>query len=46
MLPVAVEDFSKLNELAENSMIVRQPDKKDSIKQYRIFLLKKHNKSK
>jgi len=43
MVPVAKRDFEKVNEIAENYMIVRHGDKIDEIKAQRKKLLRTHN---
>ena len=43
MVPVAKKDFEKVNEIAENYMIVRHTDKVDEIKAQRKKLLWTHN---
>ena len=40
MVPVAKRDFEKVNEIAENYMIVRHTDKIDEIKNQRKKLLR------
>ena len=39
MIPVAAEDFKKLNEFAEAAMVVRHPEKASEIKEMRRKLL-------
>merc|ERR1739848_721745 len=43
LVPVAKRDFEKVNEIAENYMIVRHADKIDEIKNQRKKLLRQHN---
>merc|ERR1712218_766520 len=43
MLPVAAEDFKKLNEFAEAAMVVRNPEKANEIKEMRRRLIQQHN---
>jgi len=45
LVPVAIEDFKKLNEFAEAAMIVRNPDTAQEIKAARKRLLEEHNPS-
>ena len=39
MIPVAADDFKKMNEFAEAAMIVRNPDRAEEIKETRRRLL-------
>ena len=43
MVPVAADDFKKMNEMAEALMIVRHPEKAEQIKEMRRKLLQEHN---
>ena len=43
MIPVDLDDFKKLNEFAEATLIVRNPDRAEEIKNIRRRLLQKHN---
>lgn len=43
MVPVAADDFKKFNEFAEAAMIVRNPEKKEQIRELRRKLLQEHN---
>ena len=43
MIPVDLDDFKKLNEFAEATLIVRNPDRAEEIKDMRKRLLQEHN---
>ena len=43
MIPVDLDDFKKLNEFAEATLIVRNPDRAEDIKNVRKRLLQEHN---
>ena len=43
MTPVEAQDFRKLNEFAEATMIYRNPEKAEEIKEMRKKKLKEHN---
>ena len=43
MTPVEVQDFRKLNEFTEASMIYRNPEKAEEIKEMRRKKLQEHN---
>ena len=43
MTPVEAQDFRKLNEFAEASMIYRNPEKAEEIKEMRRKKLQEHN---
>ena len=43
MVPVAAQDFKKLNEFAEATMIQRNPEKAEQIREMRRKKLQEHN---
>ena len=43
MIPVEAQDFRKINEFAEASMIYRNPEKSEEIKEMRRKKLREHN---
>ena len=43
MIPVEAQDFRKINEFAEASMIYRNPEKAEEIKEMRRKKLQEHN---